>query len=444
MSILLSTLRAVAYTLVDPNSMLVLAILAFLLYKQNKKTSIMQKMIVGDSFDSAIELTLSQIVIGIFAGAVSSIILSFLGVAFDENSAIYLIFLISILFMMIKPRFICFAYSGALLGLFSLILELISKVYAGVKINLFGQIIDLASVDILRIDIGSLMTLIAVLHFIEGILVMIDGKRGAIPVFTNRNNKIIGGFAFRRNWIVPVALFLIVNNPMTLEYTENIPTPNWWPLLKSSPLLTMAKGAVVSLFAYFGIIGYSAVTFTKSKEEKVLSSGTALLLYSTILFGAAQLAPLGYMFKLFLIIFAPAAHELMLNIQRLFEVKGKPKYISSDDGIMVLEVAPDSPAEEMGIKSGDLIVEVNNKKITSEKDILYPAKEGLSYVSFKIKRGLSKLQEVSYNKMNSGKRIGIVFVPKDIPGDSTIVRYDENKFKEILDKLKNKKDEDEK
>lgn len=443
MSILISTLRAVAYTLVEPNSQLVLVILAFVLYKQNKKIAVMQKMIVGGSFDSALELTISQIVIGIFAGAFSSIILSILGVAFDENSAIYLIFLVSIFFMIIKPRFICFAYSGSVLGLLSLILELVSKVYAGVKINLFGEIIDLASVNILKIDIISLVTLIAVLHFVEGILVMIDGKRGAIPVFTNRNNKIIGGFALRRNWIVPVALFLIVNNPAALEYSESIATPNWWPLLGNSPILAMAKGGALSIFAYFGIIGYNTVTFTKNKEEKALSSGVSLLLYSTILFGTAQFAPSSYMYKLFLVLFTPVAHEFMMNMQRIFEIKGKPKYVSSDDGIMVLEVAPNSPAEEMGIKSGDLIVEANGKKIVSEKDILYPEKEGLNYVSFKLRRGLGKLLEVSYNRMNSEKRLGIVFVPKDIPGDNAVIRYDEAKFKEILDKLKNKKDDDE-
>lgn len=442
MSILLNTLRAVAYALVDPNSVVMLILLAFILYRQNKKITVMQKMIIGESLNSAFELTISQIVIGIFAGAASSILLSFLGVAFDINSAVYLIFLISIFFMLWKPRFICFAYSGAVLGLLSLLLELISKVYAGVKVNLLGSTINLADVDILKIDIGALMTFIAVMHFIEGILVMMDGNRGSIPVFTSRNEKIIGGFALRRSWVLPVALFFIVSDASNVGITENIATPSWWPILRTSPILSMAKGAAVSLFAYFGIIGYSTVTFTKAREEKVLFSGIALLLYSTVLFAVSQLAYLGYMYKLFLIIFAPAAHELMLNIQRILEVNGKPKYMSSDEGIMVLEVAPNSPAYEMGIKSGDLLVEVNDRKIVNEQDILSAAKEGLNYISFKLKRDLNKLQEVSYNRMSSEKRLGIVFVPKSMPGDSMVVRYDD-KFKEILDKIKNMDKNDE-
>ncbi len=34
-------------------------------------------------------------------------------------------------------------------------------------------------------------------------------------------------------------------------------------------------------------------------------------------------------------------------------------------------------------------------------------------------------------------------MPKNIPKDSTVIHYDETKFKEIFDKIKNKKDDDE-
>lgn len=440
MNILLGTLRTIAATLLDPQLTIILVILAVLLYKQNKKTTMMQKIIIGDSLNSAVELTISQIVIGIFAGVFGSLLLSYLGVAFDSDSSIFLIFLLSIFFMFWKPRFTCFSYSGAILGFISLFLELVSKVYAGVKVNLFGSVVNLSDVNVLKIDIGALITMIAVLHFVEGLLVILDGKRGAIPVFSNKNDKIIGGFALRRNWVLPIALFFIVSNASSLGTTQNIATPNWWPLLKSSSILKMAKDAAVSMLAYYGVIGYSTITFTKNKEQKVASSGISLIIYSIIIFIIAQLAPLGYIYKLVIIVITPIAHELMLNLQRYFEVNGTPKYVSSDDGIMVLEVAPNSPAFEMGIKSGDLLVELNDKKIIDEHDILNAGKQGLTYISFKLRRGLGKLQEVSYNKFNSESRLGIVFVPKNIPESSVEVHYDENKFKDILDKLKNKDD----
>jgi hypothetical protein len=443
MSILLSTLRAIAYTLTNFDMALVLVILAVILYRQNKKTTVMQKMIIGDSLNSAFELTISQVVIGIFAGVLASIAITFLGVAFDGNSAVYLIFLISIFFMFWKPKYICFAYSGAVLGFISLFLELISKVYAGVKLNILGGSINLSDVNVLKVDIGGLMTVVAVLHIIEGLLVMIDGTRGAIPVFTNRDEKIIGGFALRRNWVLPVALFFIISNASSLGATHNVATPDWWPLIKSSPVTRMAKDAAVSLFAYFGVIGYSTVTFTKNKSEKVVSSGIGILLYGIALLAAAQLAPLGYMYQLLVVVFAPLAHEIMLNIQRYMEVNGTPKYMSTEEGIMVLEVAPNSPASEMGIKSGDMLVEVNSRKIEDEHDILSASKQGQGYISFKLRRGLNRFHEVSYNKLNSEKRLGIVFVPKNAPKEDMMTRFDEDKFKEVLDKMKSNDNDDE-
>lgn len=441
MDILLYTLRSEAEALLDPGLALVLILLAVMLYRQNTKTTVMQKMIIGERINSPFELTISQIVIGIFAGVAGSIILSYLGVAFDENSAIFLIFIISIIFMFWNPKFICFAYSGGLIGLISILLELISKVYSKTSINLMGTIINLKDINILKIDVGALMTMVAVLHLVEGILVMIDGKRGTIPVFSNRDNKIIGGFAFKRYWALPIALLLIMNKTDVSGLTEQVATPGWWPLLKISAL-HFIKDAAIMLTPFYGVIGYNGVTFTRGKSEKTFVSGTALIIYSIALFLVAQLTPLGYFYKIAAVIFAPAAHEFMLYYTRYLEVKGKPKFVSSEDGIMVLEVAPNSPAEEMGIKSGDLLVEVNGKKIDTEQDVLAAAKEVGSFIYFKIKKVTSELKEVSYNKMNSGKRLGIVLVPRNIPGDSIVVKYDEGKFKDVLDKLKNKDDDE--
>lgn len=443
MDILIYTLRSVAYAITDPELVFILIILAFILHSQNKKTVAMQKMIIGEGMNSPFELTISQIVIGILAGAIGSIILSFLGVAFSEDSAIYILFIISIFFMLWKPKYICFAYSGALLGAISLVLDILAKSYAGTSINIAGKTINMANINMFSIDITALMTMVAVLHLVEGVLVMIDGKRGAIPVFTNRDNKIIGGFALKRYWALPIALFFIVNKTGNTGLMEQVSTPNWWPLLKGTSAISLMKDAALGLFAFYGVIGYNSVTFTRSKKEKTFVSATALIIYSIALFLIAQISVYGLFYKVLVLIFAPLAHELMLYFTRYLEVSGKPKYVSSDEGIMVLEVAPNSPAEEMGIRSGDLLIDVNGRKIENEQEILDASKEGGNFISFKLKNTKDEIKEVEYNKLNSNKRLGIVFVPKNIPSDSTIVKLEESKFRDILNKMKeNNKDND--
>jgi hypothetical protein len=432
MDILLYTLKAVAYALTQPYLVVILIIMAFVLYRQNKKTTVMQKMIIGDEVDSAFELTISQLVIGIFAGCAASILLSYLGIVFDENSAVDLIFLISIILMFWSPRLICFSYSGALLGATSLILK-------GLSIALKKP-----GLDFLQIDIPALMTLVAVLHFIEGILVIGDGKRGAIPVFTNRENKIVGGFAMQRYWALPIALLLIVHDQTMLDMGSQVAIPNWWPILKGGISPQVLKDALITLFPFYGMVGYSSITFTKNKQEKSTTSGLCIMLFSVLLFIVARLSTLNLMFEVLVLIFAPLAHEAMFNVQKYIEIKGKPKYISDDNGIMVLEVAPASPANKMGIKSGDLLIEVNDKIIESEEDILNALREASSFIWFKIKRAAGNIEEVSFNRMNPETKLGVVMVPRGIPKDSMVVKINENRFQEILDKIKNRdKDKDE-
>lgn len=430
MDILLYTLKSVAIMLTEPYMAFLLLLLAFILYRKNVKTTMMQKMVMGDSMDKPFELTISQVVIGIFAGTLASLIMSWLGVVFAGNSPIDLLFLASVLFMFYNPRFVCFAYSGAALGALSLIFTYIALSTNNPNWNF------------LKIDIAALMTMVAVLHFVEGIVILIDGKRGSMPVFTNRGDKIVGGFALQRYWIIPVAIFFMIQNKTIVSSVMQIATPNWWPIIHTSIPLKELMNAVLIMMPFFGILGYSTVTFTKNRSAKVMESSILTITYSIILFGLAQLAHLNVFFQVFALAFSVAAHEGMILIQRNKELKGKPKYISDGEGVMVLEVLPNSPAYEMGIKSGDTLVEINNKSIETEEVIDETLREGVTFLWFNVKKESGIYEQVSYNKMNSQKKLGLVLVPKIMPKDSMVVKFDGNSFKEILDKIRKKENDE--
>lgn len=159
--------------------------------------------------------------------------------------------------MIFNPRFICFSYSGAALGIISLILLNMAK------------LLNMPQLNFVNIDIPALMSMVAILHLVEGILVMIDGDRGYVPVFTNRDDKIIGGFVLQRYWILPIAFMLMLNNQALSNTSQGgVPMPNWWPLLKSGLPLSVLNAAIMGLTSFYGIIGYNAVTFTKTRKEK--------------------------------------------------------------------------------------------------------------------------------------------------------------------------------
>lgn len=431
MDILLSTLRTVAYALVEPYFVIVLLLLAFVLYRKNRKTIIMQKMIIGQKVSTAFELTVSQIVLGIFGGVMASLIMSYLGILFSEDSGIELIFLVSMFFMFLNPRFICFSYSGAALGISSLIFLQLSKM------------LNIPHLNFLNIDIPALMAMVAILHLVEGFLVMIDGDRGYVPVFTNRDDKIIGGFVLQRYWILPIALFVMLSSKSLSGIAQGgTPMPNWWPLVKTSIPKYILNTAIITLIPFYGVVGYNSVTFTKTKKEKKITSGIFIIIYSLILFVLSQLAVINIFFKILVLAFAPIGHEAMLYIQKYLEIKGDPRYISNEEGIMVLDVAKDSIANEMGIKSGDLLIQVNDKEIKSEEDIVKSIGQMYGHISFKIKNDMGRLKTVTYDRLTSYEKLGIVFVPKNVPREASIVKIKSEKFQDILDKIKNK-DKDE-
>ena len=112
--------------------------------------------------------------------------------------------------------------------------------------------------------------------------------------------------------------------------------------------------------------GYSSVTFTKRKKEKVLGAGIGILLYGISLLIVSQLCSIGLVGEIIALVYMPLAHELLIKFERMKEKNGEYLYVSGEDGISILEVAPNSVAFEAGIRRGDKILAVNGEAATSE------------------------------------------------------------------------------
>ena len=329
-------------------------------------------------------------------------------------------FIISIYLIFIKKRYICFAYSGAVLGLISIISNLIAN-YTGYQ-------------SYININIVSLMVFVGVMHIAEGMLVIFDGSRGAVPVFTNKENKIIGGFAYNRYWAMPVALFIVITSSFS-SATTDIVTPNWWPIINRSENLALLASAIIASIPLYGVVGFRTVSFTKEKNIKPIYSGISILIFGVLLTIISQLASLGLIGQIIVVVFAPLGHEIMLKIQNRIENNGKYIYVSDDEGVSVLEVAPNSPAYESGIRRGDKILEINNEKIISEVDIFNTVRSTFTEINFKIRKISGEI--VDLRVLPKKKRIGMLVVPKAVKKEDTI-KIDNDNFKRILEEMKRK------
>lgn len=422
MDLVIHSLKSIAVAIIEPVHLIMLVVFGIIFYLKNIKIVSIQKMTLGEGLNTPLELTLSQIVLGILTGTIGSVVLSVLGVTFSENSGIEFIFMISILFLFYKKRYISYAYSSAILGIVGVLLNIFSNV-TGMKL-------------LLNVDIVSLMTFIGIIYILEGLLIIIDGNRGAIPVFTKRDDKIAGGFSFSRYWPIPIAILMIFNDSVANHDSIYSNLASWWPIINNKVLTSLVTTVMIASIPLYGIVGYSNVTFTQEKKTKSLRCGITILIYGLTVSLVAQLGSINILGEIIAIIYAPLVLELIMKYEYRVEKNGKCLYVSDDEGIMILEVTPNSPAYEVGLKRGDKIIEVNGQNIKSEGEIFKAARENLFKVSLKIKNNSG--QVFKYDIKPRNKRLGLLLVPKMVKKEEMFeIRPDE--IKNIINELKNKK-----
>ena len=421
MDLIVHSLKSIATAIIEPMHLIMLVIFGVIFYFKNVRIVSIQKMTLGEGINTPLELTLSQIILGILAGAIGSIILSILGVTFSENSGIEFILMISILSLFYKKKYISYAYSAAILATIGIILNIISNTI-GVKL-------------LLDINVVSLISFVGVIYILEGLLIMFDGSRGAIPVFTKKEDKIVGGFSFSRYWPMPIAILMIFSNSASGGESIYSNLASWWPIINRESTLALITTAMIASIPIYGILGYSNVTFTQEKKTKSLRCGITIALYGLSVVLVTQLANINILGQIVSIIYVPLVFELIMRYEYRVEKKGKFLYVSDDEGIMVLEVTPNSPAYEVGIKRGDKIIEINGQSIKSEVDILKIARESIFKVPVKIKNNSGQVLEYIIQPRN--KRLGMLLVPKLVKRED-IFEIKADDLKNIINELKNK------
>lgn len=421
MNLIIQTLKSVASAIVEPMYLLMLIVFGVIFYFKNVRISGIQKMTLGEEINTPLDLTISQIVLGVLAGIVGSLILSILGITFTENSGIEFIFMISILSLFFAKKYISYAYSSAILGIIGIITEGISKI---IGINTF-----------INVNILSLVTFIGVIYLLEGILIIFDGSKGAIPVFTKKDGNIVGGFSFSRYWPMPIAILMIFSNSLSASDSIYLNAPSWWPLVNRSEILSILSTVMIASIPLYGVVGYRNLTFTQEKSKKSLRSGSIILVYGLSIMLIAQLSNLGVIGEILAVLYCPLGYELLTRYENGIERKGEFLYVSDDEGIMVLEVTPNSPAYEVGIKRGDKIIEINGQNISSEVDIFKAEKESIFKIPLKIKKNSG--QVLDYVIQSRNKRLGLLLVPRMVKKED-IFEIKTDDFKNIINDVKNK------
>jgi membrane-associated protease RseP (regulator of RpoE activity) len=199
---------------------------------------------------------------------------------------------------------------------------------------------------------------------------------------------------------------------------------------------------LIGALPFFAAVGYSSITFTRTKTEKTLFSGALIILFGAFSCILSLLGRYNEVIQLIAIVLTPIAHEAMIYYEKHSEKAREPLYASNNEGIRILEVAPNSLASNIGLKSGDLILEINNNKITTDEMMFNFLESIPNYLWMKIKRANGDIKEISHTSIKSDGRIGIVIVPRNFPSKTRIMKTEEGNFTEVLNKLRNKEKQD--
>ncbi len=281
---------------------------------------------------------------GIIGGWIGSMLMAFLGLSLN-GLGIGNLWITAVFLMMLHPRFICFAYGGALIILSSLIL-------GWPKVN--GP---------------TLLALIGSLHFVESILIGLAGQNGALPIWIRhkKSKEWVLGYRMEHFWPLPLLL-------LGTEVTEKISSatvsmPDWWPFFPIQEAPFDGQGWTYVLIPVVAALGYANVAISSSPKMKSRHSGAGLFIYSLILLLLAWLS-VHYLWILPIgALFSALGHEGLIQLENRWEWQGEPMIREGQKAFQVVLIEEESLAEELGMEPGDQLVSLGDYEINSTEDL---------------------------------------------------------------------------
>lgn len=204
----------------------------------------------------------------------------------------------------------------------------------------------------------SLVIIMALLLISEGILITKNAGKGTSPkLVKSKRGQNVGAHEVKRFWLLPMFL-LIPGEALTLPF-------DWWPVFNigaESYSLILVPFAIGFNQQIQGMLPKQSIQL---QGRRVTTLGILILILSVI----------GYWYPLISIAVAALAiigRELISLMQRLKD-DNLPFYFSKkNNGLMIIGIIPESPADKMGLQVGEIISKINGVKILDEQ-VFYEA-----------------------------------------------------------------------
>lgn len=309
---------------------------------------------------------------GIAPGIIISLLSVFIGMPVTIDWII-IYQVITILFLGLGYRFIHPVFTFSASGLTVLALNMFVT-----DTSLFGRILDQWNSPIVSQTTSTYASIQIIYMFTLFILfstiaVLYKGNLNQfIPRFLKtKRGKLVARYRMTPLWLMPLVV-VVPGDTFTALF-------DWWPVFSvGNQTFSFLIVPVLLGFRYT----VQAQLPIKAKQA-MLRDFSILSLVSVLVFGLTFwlefLSAVGLFF-----LFAGGVYVLYRH--RIRERKWAFKFGPDQDGLRVVAVRPNSPAERMSLEVGDVLVESNQMVLTSAEDLTESLFNNRSYSKLKVKR----------------------------------------------------------
>ncbi|AZN38475.1 PDZ domain-containing protein [Paenibacillus albus] len=335
---------------------------------------------------------------GLAVGVVMSLAGLFLGVTITGEAVLWMWGTAAVL-VIVRVRYLCFAYSVGLLGVLQWI---IGWTPLADRTDWLGS----AAVSLAALDIPGLLVLVALMHLAEALLVRWQGDRFATPLFLEgKRGKIVGGYTLQGYWPVPMLMLV----PAAAGSGTDLSLP-WSMLLDSG--VNWSSG--LTMIGFPMMIGFSELTRSLLPAAKARSASKGLLIYGLGVGIIAVLASFWTPLTLAAALGALLLHEALVAISYFTEESSSPYYVHTDEGLRVLAVIPGTPAEAMGIQTGEILHKVNGVKVRTKEELYAALHVNSAFCKLEVLNHEGQIKFVQRARYaGEHHQLGVVLSPDD-------------------------------
>ncbi|TWD97447.1 PDZ domain-containing protein [Neobacillus bataviensis] len=253
----------------------------------------------------------------------------------------------------------------------------------------------------------SMVVILGLLLLAEGILIFKNASKGSSPKLAkSKRGQVVGVHEVKRLWMVPLFL-LIPGNALHLPF-------DWWPVFH------LGTKEYSLIFVPFAIGFHQQIKGMLPKVAIELHGRRVIILGALI----SLLSVVGYWYPLISIVvaaFAVIGRELLALFAYLKDDSMTSYFSKKNNGVMIIGVIPESPADKMGLQVGEIISKANGVVVRDEQTFYEALQKNRAHCKLEVfdtKGEIRFVQRALYE--GDHHELGVLFVQDERKYDEKI------------------------